>query len=155
MEGGFRNRPIHHSFRGFQDIQTCSCSRQNVYTSVFILLSLFKKGTYIFKRFYFQTLLIKNRRNVSQTQTLYLSGPKLLRPASPPTPSQVREESLRQTEHRRAQLCVHVMKHLKPSSFTSSDWRRAERLRHSGDKVLQRHVFMQQNQVEDALMDDV
>lgn len=116
MEGGFRNRPIHHSFRGFQDIQTCSCSRQNVYTSVFILLSLFKKGTYIFKRFYFQTLLIKNRRNVSQTQTLYLSGPKLLRPASPPTPSQVREESLRQTEHRRAQLCVHVMKHLKPFS---------------------------------------
>lgn len=140
---------------GFRTSRPAACSRQNVYTSVFILLSLFKKGTYIFKRFYFQTLLIKNRRNVSQTQTLYLSGPKLLRPASPPTPSQVREESLRQTEHRRAQLCVHVMKHLKPSSFTSSDWRRAERLRHGGDKVLQRHVFMQQNQVEDALMDDV
>lgn len=152
MEGGFRNRPIHHSFRGFQDIQTCSCSRQNVYTSVLILLSLFKKGTYIFKRFYFQTLLIKNRRNVSQTQTISAAQScSVLRRLQ----HHHRSESLRQTEHRRAQLCVHVTKHLKPSSFTSSDWRRAERLRHGGDKVLQRHVFMQQNQVEDALMDDV
>lgn len=67
--------------------------------------------------------------------------------------------SLRQTEHRRAQLCLHATKHLKPFSpallpQTGAE-RRAERLRHGGDKVLQRHVFMQQNQVEDALMDDV
>lgn len=31
----------------------------------------------------------------------------------------------------------------------------AERLRHRGDKILQRHVFMQQNQVDDPLMDDI
>lgn len=67
--------------------------------------------------------------------------------------------SLRQMEHRRGQLCLHVTKHLKPFSpfllpQTGAE-RRAERLRHGGDKVLQRHVFMQENQVEDALMDDV
>lgn len=31
----------------------------------------------------------------------------------------------------------------------------AERLRHRGDKILQRHVFMQQNQVDDPFMDDI